>query len=278
LSYINLRGHQIWSVQYKPRFKILNKTNEKVLLLHGGLSSTEDWDYTILPAIKRTHHVYGYDRSAHGRTKVREGYYHFEFQRDEAIAYLEDVVKEPAHLIGWSDGGIIALYIAIARPDLVKSIIVIGANYHHDCGASHDPETIEIKDEDLKEFIERTGQEPKLLEEIVRKAYQVWASEPTLTFDDLAKIQSPTLILAGDDEPFTSEHTFSLYEAIENARLAIVPGTSHFVVKEKPELVQAIIKDFYKNLDFPMTKWPNRRKERTEGMRGSQQEFFPDIP
>jgi pimeloyl-ACP methyl ester carboxylesterase len=265
LSYINLRGHQIWSVEYKPLFK---KPKEKVLLLHGGLSSTEDWDYTILPAIKNTHHVYGYDRSAHGRTRVRDGYYHFEFQRDEAIAYLEDVVKAPAHIIGWSDGGIIALYIAIARPDLVKSIVLIGANYHHNCGASHDPETIEIKEEDLKEFIDRTGQEPHLLEEIVRKAYQVWSSEPALTFDDLGKIQCPALILAGDDEPFTSEHTFSLYEAIPGARLAIVPGASHFVVKEKSELTQALIKDFYKNLDFPMTKWPNRRKEATDRLLG----------
>ncbi len=261
MSYINLRGHEVWSVEYRSRFK---RQGEKVLLLHGGLSATEDWDYAVLPAIKKDFHVFGYDRTAHGRTKVRDGFYHFDFQADEAIAYLEDVVKGPAHLIGWSDGGIIAFLVALRRPDLVKSIIAIGANYHHDCGITHDPETISISDEDKEKFFKRSGQHPDLLEQIVRKAYQVWMNEPTLTLEDLSKIKCPTLILAGDDEPFTSEHTFSMYEALPHGRLAIVPGASHYVVKERRELTQTLIKDFYKSLDYPITKWPNRRREMTE--------------
>lgn len=269
MSYINLRGHQVWSVQYKPLFK---PRAEKVVLLHGGLSATEDWDHAILPAIKRDFHVYGYDRTAHGRTKIRDGYYHFDFQCDEAIAYLEDMVKGPAHLIGWSDGGIIALYVALKRPDLVKSIVAIGANYHYDCGAIHDVLTIEISDEDKTKFASRSGQDPDLLETIVRKAYEVWATEPNLTLKDLGKISAPTLILAGDDEPFTSEHTFSMYEALPSGRLAIIPGASHFVPKEKKALTQSAIKDFYADLKkgahFPMTRWPNRRKAETERLRG----------
>lgn len=251
----------MWSVEYKPRFR---RDCEKVLLLHGGLSATEDWDYAVLPAIRRKFHVYGYDRTAHGRTKIRDGYYHFEFQADEAISYLEDIVRGPAHLIGWSDGGIIAFLVALKRPDLVRSIVAIGANYHHDCGVTHDAATIEITDEDKEKFLRRSGQDPTLLEEIVRKAYQVWMSEPTLTLEDLSRIKCPTLILAGDDEPFTSEHTFSMYEALPHGRLAIVPGASHFVVKERRALTQALIKDFYESLDYPITKWPNRRKAMTE--------------
>jgi pimeloyl-ACP methyl ester carboxylesterase len=269
MSYIDLRGHQVWSVEYKPLFKA---RSEKVVLLHGGLSATEDWDHAILPAIKKEFHVYGYDRTAHGRTKMREGFYHFDFQCDEAIAYLEDVVKGQAHLIGWSDGGIIALYLALKRPDLVKSIVAIGANYHYDCGAIHDVLSIEISDEDKAKFAKRSGQDPELLEVIVRKAYEVWATEPTLTLNDLGRITAPTLILAGDDEPFTSEHTFSMYEALPNARLAIIPGASHYVPKEKRAQTQAAIKDFYQELrsgvHYPMTRWPNRRKEETERLRG----------
>lgn len=261
MSYIDLRGHQVWSVEYKPRFR---RDCEKVLLLHGGLSATEDWDYAVLPAIRRRFHIYGYDRTAHGRTKIREGYYHFEFQADEAIAYLEDAVKGPAHLIGWSDGGIIAFLVALKRPDLVRSIVAIGANYHHDCGVEHDETNIEINDEEKEKFARRSGQDPALLETIVRKAYQVWMSEPKLTLEDLARIKCPTLILAGDDEPFTSEHTFSMYEALPHGRLAIVPGASHYVVKERRKLTQMLIKDFYESLDYPITKWPNRRKAMTE--------------
>ncbi|MEY3684571.1 MAG: hypothetical protein RLZZ394_402, partial [Actinomycetota bacterium] len=78
--------------------------------------------------------------------------------------------------------------------------------------------------------------------------------------------------LAGDDEPFTSEHTFSMYEALPNARLAIIPGASHYVPKEKRNQTQAAIKDFYQDLrsgvHYPMTRWPNRRKAETERLRG----------
>jgi alpha-beta hydrolase superfamily lysophospholipase len=67
------------------------------------------------------------------------------------------------------------------------------------------------------------------------------------------------LVLAGDDEPFTSEMTWQMYEAIPNGRLAVIPGASHNLVNEKPKLMQEIIKDFYNSLDFPITKMPNRR-------------------
>ena len=80
-----------------------------------------------------------------------------------------------------------------------------------------------------------------------------------MTKAQLKKIKCPTLILAGDDEPFSTEHTASLYEAIPSAQLAILPGTSHAVLKEKPKLVKQILKDFYKNPDLPITLAPNRR-------------------
>ena len=97
-SYRYVNNHQIFTYEY-------SKKGEATLLLHGGLSSTESWDWTVLPALKRRH-VFAYDRTAHGRTGSREGYYHFDFQTNEAISFIEEVIKEPVHLIGWSDGEI----------------------------------------------------------------------------------------------------------------------------------------------------------------------------
>ena len=251
-SYIDLRGHQIWNTEWA-------NNGPALVLLHGGLSATEDWDTYILPAIESSHHVFGYDRTAQGRTGDRAGSLHFTFQTAEAIAYLEDVVKEPAHLIGWSDGGIIALLIAIQRPDLVLSIIAIGANYHFDNGGGPIPEW-PITDEDRAEHAMRSPDAPAALDEKVSRMRGIWNSEPTMTLADLAKIQCPTLILAGDDELFSIEHTGSMYEAISAGQLAIIPGTSHFVIKEKPELVQAIIKQFLSDLSAPVTREPVRRK------------------
>jgi pimeloyl-ACP methyl ester carboxylesterase len=90
-----------------------------------------------------------------------------------------------------------------------------------------------------------------------------------MTKATLKKIKCPTLILAGDDEPFTTAHTVELYEAIPNAQLAIVPGTSHAVLKEKPELVKSILQGFYHDPNFPITLNPNRRLKKTQELQGN---------
>lgn len=252
-AYIDLRGHQIWNLEWP-------NNGEAVVLLHGGLSATEDWDKYVLPAVQDSFHVFAYDRTGQGRTADQIGSLHFDFQTKEAIAYLEDVVKSPAHLIGWSDGGIIALLVAIERPDLVRSIVAIGANYHYQSGGEA-IELWEVSDEDRQEHAERSPDAPETIDSKVARMWAIWTSEPTLSQKDLAKIKSPTLIMASDDENFSFEHITSMYEAIPLGQLAIIPGTSHYVIKEKPDLTQAIIKNFLSNLAPPDTRAPVRRRK-----------------
>jgi pimeloyl-ACP methyl ester carboxylesterase len=240
MGYIDLRGHQLWSNEFP-------NNGEPLLSLHGGLSASHRWDWTILPAVEHDHHLYSYDRTAHGRTGIRPGFYHFDFQTEEAIAYIEDVIKEPTHMIGHSDGAIISLMVAIKRPDLVKSIVSIGGNYHWDAGFASDEfdGEIMISEEDAAEFAELSPDDPSAQQGIIQKAMDVWKSEPNLTKIDLAKIHCPVLVMAGEVEPFSNHHTIDLYESLADADLAIVPGATHSVMKDKPELALAIIKDFY---------------------------------
>ena len=254
-------GHNLFTYEY-------SRKGEATLLLHGGLSSTESWDWSILPALKHRR-VFAYDRSAHGRTASREGYYHFDFQTDEAIAFIEEVINEPVHLIGWSDGGIIALMVALKRPDLVRSIISIGTNFHYDAVSHFDEDpVIELTEEDRSRWQERSPEPAHMQEVIIRKAYSVWRKEPNMTTAQLNSISCPVLVLCGDDEPFSNHHSVDLFEALPNAQMAIVPGSSHAVVKEKPETVQSIIRTFNKGLTknngFPFTKMPRLRKEQQE--------------
>jgi pimeloyl-ACP methyl ester carboxylesterase len=261
-KFITIDGHKIWCKQW-------GNHGEPVVLLHGGLSNTENWEKEILPAIEKTHQPFAYDRTAHGRTKIRDGFMHFDFQVEEFIAYVEKVIKKPVHVIGWSDGGNIGLLAAIKRPDLIKSLVGIGMNYTYKGGISFDLNDVSVSDEEKISFAKMSKQDPELLITIIRKAFKVWSSEPKLKIKDLAKVKCPVLVLAADDEPFTSELTFKMYEGIPNARLAVIPGTSHALVKEKPKLMHAIIKDFYKSLDFPITKMPNRRKKRQAELLGN---------
>ena len=251
-QYLDVAGHQLYTYEWP-------NNGEALLLLHGGLSQTSHWDTQILPAVEDGFHVFAYDRTGHGFTADREGSFHFDFQTTEAIAYLESIVKEPAHLIGYSDGVIIALMIAIARPDLVKSIVAIGANFHH----SGTPEIPEfdgaINPEDQDEYNQTSPDAPHTLVEKIKKAFTIWRSQPDIKKSDLAKIECPVLVLAGDDDVVTHQHTIELFESLPLGQLAIIPGTSHGVVKEKPGLTQAMIAQFLEDLSYPITRMPIRR-------------------
>ena len=212
----------------------------------------------MVPPLEDDFHVYAYDRTAHGFTGDQAGSLHFEFQTREAIAYLEDVVKAPAHLIGWSDGGNIALMVAIKRPDLVKSIVAIGANFHFNGVAQPFGEVV-ISPEDQAEYNLISPDAPHTLLEKNIRMNAIWGSEPTLTVADLATIQCPVLVLAGDDDVINHHHTIELFEALPLGQLAIIPGTSHFVMKEKPDLMNAVILQFLEDLTYPVTQMPIRR-------------------
>ena len=250
-EYINLRNHQVYSYEW-------DNDGEAVVLLHGGLSKTSSWDYLMVPPLEDEFHVFAYDRTGHGFTGDRPGSLHFEFQCQEAIAYLEDVVKEPAHLIGYSDGGIIALMVAIKRPELVKSIVAIGANYHYSAPLKDFLEA-RVSEEDQAEYNLISPDAPHTLLEKTIRMNEIWKTEPDISLSEIASIQCPVLVMAGDDDVIAHAHTLSLYEALPLGQLAIIPGTSHGLVKEKPALLIAVMMQFLEDLSYPITRDPIRR-------------------
>ena len=248
---INLRGHDVFTFQWSKR-------GEPLVILHGGLSHSEKTKKYLLPAVKRDFKVFAYDRTGHGRTANQKGSFHFNFQTKELIAFLEDVVKEPAHLIGISDGANIALMAAIARPELIRSVVSIGGN----TTASQIRMKFGKPEVSAESQAEHDRISPDHPSELIRKvatAFKVWKSEPSIAITKLAKIKCPVLVLAGDDDVISAKESEKIYQAITNARLAIVPGSSHAVIKEKTELVQALLKDFYANPDYPLTQSPISR-------------------
>jgi pimeloyl-ACP methyl ester carboxylesterase len=148
--------------------------------------------------------------------------------------------------------------VAIARPELVKSLVLIGANFHHS-GTSIELPFSEPSDEDKTEYAATSPDAPHTQNEKIKKMLAIWETEPDIPVSDLAKIQCPTLVIAGDDDVISHEHTLELYRAIALSQLAIIPGTSHIAPKEKPALFSAIVQQFLTDLNYPVTKMPIRR-------------------
>jgi pimeloyl-ACP methyl ester carboxylesterase len=95
---------------------------------------------------------------------------------------------------------------------------------------------------------------------VLAKFVEMLVREPHIPVDDLARIAAPVLVLVGDDDMVTLEHTVSLYRAIPASQLAIVPGASHVVVMEKPELVNDLVLGFLEN-PTAITMMPMRRAD-----------------
>ena len=101
---------------------------DPLLLLHGGICTNETWG-PQLPAFADRFRVVAPERRAHGHTADVDGPLTYADMAADTIGFLDAVVGGPAHVVGWSDGGIVGLLVAIERPDLVRKLVAIGTNY-----------------------------------------------------------------------------------------------------------------------------------------------------
>lgn len=240
---------------------------DPLLLLHGGLSTNGTWG-ALRAALAADHRVFLPERRAHGHTPDVAGPLSYEDMAGDTVAFLETVVGGPAHLVGWSDGGVVALLVALARPDLVRKAVVIGTNFRPAPESFADPAMLDAMTPDgpdlafFRELYESTSPDgPAHWPVAAAKVLRMWRTQPTLTPADLARIQAPTLVMAGDDDMISLEHTAALYRAIAPSTLAVLPAASHLAPLEHPDLVHRLILDHLTH-PTPETLLPLRRASR----------------
>ncbi len=253
MTTISLNGHPTWARLPKGKGPI-------VVLLHGGMSNSASLLKRVGPSLAKKYRVAAFDRRGHGRTADLDEPFSYDAMASETVAFLE-FLGRPVHLLGHSDGGNIALLVAMRRPDLVRRAVVIGANYHFE-GLMPVP-TFDVESEDFAQWAQRYGEHspdgPQHARVVEEKTRLMTFSQPTLTVQDLATISVPVLVMAGDDDVATLSHTTSLYEAMAHAQLAIVPGTSHMLLKERTKECLRIIGHFLASKLPPVTMAPLRR-------------------
>jgi pimeloyl-ACP methyl ester carboxylesterase len=253
MTTVQLNGHSTWA-------KIGKKKAPTLVLLHGGMSNSESLLRSIGPSLSEHFRICAFDRRGHGRTADSPAPFHYDLMAAETIAFLEYLGK-PAHLVGHSDGAIVALLVAMRRPELVKRVVAVGANYHHSAlvPAQEFPLAGPVFDRWARWYAERSPDGLAHARVVVEKTLTLFATEPSLTTDDLATIDVPVLVMSSDDEPIELSHTCSLYESIPGAQLCIMPGTSHSLLKEQTKTSVRIIRHFLESSWPPVTEDPVRR-------------------
>ena len=255
---IPLRGHPTWMLLPK-------KGGTPLVLLHGGHSSSVSLLNEVAPRLSKRFRIGAFDRRGHGRTADTSAPFSYDDMAGELIAYLE-LVGRPCHVLGHSDGGITSLIASMKRPDLFRRQVLVGANYHVDGLMPLPP--FEEDSEAFHEWAARYGalspSGPDHARTAFRKGEHMMTTQPSLRVEDVRTITVPTLVMAGDDDVATLAHTCEMYEAIPGAQLAIVPGTSHSVLKEATKLSVRIITRFLES-DLPVeTRFQIRRAPRAD--------------
>ena len=232
---------------------------EPLVLIHGGAVDSRFFVHNIGPLAERFR-VIAIDLWGHGRTADREGPFTLESFATDVAELIEQVADGPAHVVGHSIGAEVALAVATRHPDLVRKLVNISG------GLNQPSDITPVLDEQIDgavAFLGATYGEVSPDGEahfpvVVRKDFELSASGPAFTADDVARITARTLVMAADDDLLPIERFADLYRAIPDAELSIVPGTSHFLLQEKPEACNAILLEFLSRDAVP-TVAPIRR-------------------
>ena len=229
---------------------------EPLFLLNGALdviAPDSTWGYQ-LPRFAQEYRVIFYEHRGHGRTNNPSGHFESYHQlADDLLALAEYLQIPKAHYVAFSDGAITALDFTLRYPQNVDTLVLIGANYRNDSTVVDNLETLTpaYMESHYPEWITRLQKHhPQSLDQWRRVTEQLnlmWVDNPDYTAEEMARVTAPTLVMCGQYDPYGHvEQTLEIQAAIKGSELAIIPGASHPVMLQRPEIVTLIILDFLK--------------------------------
>jgi pimeloyl-ACP methyl ester carboxylesterase len=205
---------------------------EPVLLIHGGLGHADVWGFQV-PELAKSHQVIVADSRGHGRSTRSEKPFGYALMADDYLALLDHLGIDNVALVGWSDGGIIGLDIAIRHPERLSKLFAYGANYTPEGlkpSIADDPVFNAVIARVGKDYV-RLSPTPGEFDAFVAQISEMWATQPNYTQDQLRAITVPTVIFVGDhDEAIEPAHTAEMAELIPGAELVIMKDASHFAM------------------------------------------------
>lgn len=219
-----------------------------LILLHGGLTSVEAW-FCQLPTLAARFRVVAVDLRGHGRSTLGSQPFTYRLLAEDVLQVMQALDITTAHIVGWSDGGNVGLIIAVLHPERVQRLVALGANFHPGgltAEAQNSMQSATPSNHSLitKLLYKCVSPNPGGWETLWYRTTTMWRNYPQLSINDLATIESPTLIIQGENDLVTADHGREMTNAIPNAELAIVPRAGHNLLFTAAEESTALIDKF----------------------------------
>lgn len=208
-----------------------------VILLHGGLANSDYWANQVPALTSAGYRAILIDSRGHGRSTRDARPFTYELMASDVIAVMDALKIRRAAVVGWSDGAIVGLVMALRAPVRLTRVFAFAANMDPG-GVKPDVltnPTFSRFQAEAAEAYTRLSSTPGEFESFSRSVNRMWDTEPNYRAADLARIATPVAIVDGDhDEAIKREHTEYLARSIPGAKLIILPGVSHFAMLQDP--------------------------------------------
>ncbi|MGY2398160.1 alpha/beta fold hydrolase [Pseudomonas sp. SDO5271_S396] len=217
-----------------------------LVILHGGPANS---DYLANQAALLSKHfkVISVDTRGHGRSSQGEQPLGYDLFADDVAVLMTQLGVAKANFLGWSDGGITALDLAMRYPLKVDRVVAFGANVDTAgtfTGADKKPAFAQMLKRAPQEYA-TLSPTPKGFEQLNAQLTLMYSTQPDWTEAQLKTIKAPVLVVDGEhDEAIRPEHTRYIANTLPNASLAFIPGTSHFAFLQNPQAFNTLVTNF----------------------------------
>ena len=207
----------------------MHGVGKPMVLVHGGGSTIESNWSRVLPLLARTRQVIAIEEQGHGHTAAINRPFTFENSADDIAALLDFLKIDRADVMGFSNGGTIALLVGVRHPKKVNKIVAVSAIYRRDgmvpgfWDGFKNPD-LSMMPEALKEADRKINPDPKHLQQLFEQDAKRMAGFKDWPDTDIAGIASPTLVVVGDHDIILPEHALKMSRLLPAGRLLIVPG------------------------------------------------------
>jgi pimeloyl-ACP methyl ester carboxylesterase len=238
-GYAQVNGVRIWYAVFGH--------GQPVILLHGGLANSNYWGH-LVPALSNEFQVIVIDSRGHGRSTRNVEPLGYGLMASDVLAVMDMLKLEKAAIVGWSDGAIIGLDIALHHPERLTRLFAFAAN--------SDPEGVAdiAQSQVFNIYMERAKAEyrdlsptPSDYDAFMGQVTKMWETQPHFSADDLHRIHTPTWIVDADhDEAIKRSNTLFMADQIPGSGLLILPQASHFAFLQDPAQFNADVLHFLK--------------------------------